>query len=164
VELHVLEDGVGVLVLGHTLVQLVGLSVIAGLSEASDIGNSSERGTSEEPEEGACGVLGQRCGIEEGACGCAVHENHSEEAPEGSAVEIAETIAVRGNSSDVSSLVVLIELERNALSEGNYSYLCGLPDVLIGIEFLCEFVELNKLVDIATHAIELIIKSFHFIY
>lgn len=101
----------GVLVLSDTVVQLVSLAVVAGLSEAGHVRDGGEGGASQEPKEGAGGVLGHGGRVEESSSGCAVHKEHSHEAPEGSAVEVAKAIAVRGEGGDVSALLILVELK-----------------------------------------------------
>ena len=46
--------------------------------------------------------------------------------------------------------------------ERNDYYLSWLPDIVVGVKFLSEVVELNDLVHITTHSFKFLIKSFHF--
>ena len=60
---HVSGNCVSVLILRHTLIQLVGLGVEASLTETINVDNCGNRDADHEPGEGSDGALGERGSI-----------------------------------------------------------------------------------------------------
>ena len=104
-------DGVSVLILGHALVDLVGVAIVASLTETESIHKRGNGDSQHEPGEGAHGSLGKSCGVRPWARGSAVHQDKGEETPEANTTEIVLSITIWSHISNVSSLLILVQLE-----------------------------------------------------